>query len=109
MNLEQVKQQLLAARSELEARLQRTHKHTFQREEPVSPNFSEQLKQTENDSLVRALEEEGREELRLVNLALQRLESGDYLDCRSCGKPIGESRLQAIAHADLCIRCASAD
>ena len=59
MNLEEVKANLMASKAELEARIERTHKHTYQKEEPVSANFSEQIKQTENDQLVRALEQEG--------------------------------------------------
>jgi RNA polymerase-binding transcription factor DksA len=108
MNLEEVKSNLLAIKAELEARVDRAHKHTFQREEPVSANFNEQIKQTENDQLVRALEQEGVEELRLVNNALKRLEEGEYLSCSSCGEAIGEQRLSAVPYTDLCIQCASA-
>ncbi|MEX2131391.1 MAG: TraR/DksA family transcriptional regulator [Pseudohongiellaceae bacterium] len=107
MNLEQVKQELLAAKVEIEARLERTHKHIYGKDEPISPNFNEQIKQTENDALVRALEVEGQEELRLIIRALKRLDTGTYLDCGSCGRPIGEQRLQAIPYTDLCINCAS--
>lgn len=108
MNLEVVKANLLASKAELEARVERAHKHTFQREEPVSANFSEQIKQTENDELVRALEQEGLEELRQIDKALKRLEEGEYLACSSCGQNIGEQRLIAVPYTDLCIQCASA-
>ena len=63
MNLEEVKASLLASKAELEARVERTHKHTYHKDEPVSANFKEQVKQTENDELVRALEQESLEEL----------------------------------------------
>lgn len=108
MNLEEVKASLLAAKAELEARVERTHKHTFLKDEPVSANFSEQIKQTENDALVRALEQEGLDELRQINNALQRLEEDEYTSCSSCGGDIGEQRLLAIPYTDLCIDCASA-
>lgn len=107
MNLDEVKANLLKARHEIEARLERTHKHIYQKEEPVSANFNEQIKQTENDQLVRTLEAEGREELRQINRALKRLESGDYIHCSSCGGDIAEQRLLAIPYTDLCIECAS--
>lgn len=107
MNLEEVKTNLLATKAELEARVERTHKHTFQKEEPVSANFNEQIKQTENDELVRALEQEAREELRQIDNALKRLEEGEYTSCSSCGEAIGEQRLLAIPYTDLCIDCAS--
>ena len=106
MDLEQIKSELLSSKAEIESRLERTHKHIYQKDEPVSANFSEQIKQTENDQLVRALEEEGLDELRHINNALQRLETGDYLRCSSCGGQIGEQRLSAIPFADQCIGCA---
>ncbi len=108
MNLKEVKANLLEKKSEIGSRLERTHRHIFQKEEPVSANFNEQIKQTENDELVRALEQEGRQELRQINNALQRLENEEYTICSSCGGEIGEQRLLAIPYTDLCIECASA-
>jgi RNA polymerase-binding protein DksA len=108
MNLEQIRAELESAKVEIASRLERTHKHIYQKEEPVSANFNEQIKETENDLLVRALEEEGTEELKLITKALQRLDDGDYFDCSVCGKEIGEQRLQAIPYTDQCISCASA-
>lgn len=108
MDQEQIKSELLSAKAEIESRLERTHKHIYEKDEPVSANFSEQIKQTENDQLVRTLEEEGKDELKQINNALQRLESGDYLVCAACGEDIGEQRLLAIPYTDRCIKCASA-
>jgi DnaK suppressor protein len=108
MNLALLKKELLKSREEINARLERTHKHIYQKDEPVSANFNEQIKQTESDQLVHALEIEGKEELKLINRALQRLEAGDYNRCGECGGEIGEKRLNAIPYAELCIKCASA-
>ena len=106
MNPDRIKERLLQSKAELEARLQRTHEHLYQRQEPVSANFSEQIKETENDPVVRTLDEEAQEELRLVSRALKRLYEGDYLICSRCGNPIGTQRLLAIPYADSCIHCA---
>ena len=108
MNLEQRRASLLASKAEIESRLERTHKHIFGKDEPVSANFNEQIKQTENDELVRALEQEGREELRQINKALKRIADGEYTTCSRCGEEIGEKRLKAIPYTELCIGCASA-
>ena len=108
MNLDQIKSELLSAKVDIESRLERTHKHIYHKDEPVSANFNEQIKETENDLLVRALEDEGLEELKQITKALQRLNTGEYLDCAACGKEIGEQRLQAIPFTDQCISCASA-
>jgi DnaK suppressor protein len=107
MNLQNITNELKIRQEELESRIERTHKHTYQKDEPVSPNFNEQVKETENDALVMALEAEGVEELAQVNKALERIESGDYLSCAACGEDIGEERLKAIPYTDNCIKCAN--
>lgn len=107
MELEAVRKHLLAEKAELEARIERTHKHIYLKDEPVSSNFNEQVKQTENDQLVRTLEAEGLGEIAKINTALQRLEAEIYSQCSSCGGNIPEDRLRAIPCADMCIACAS--
>lgn len=106
MNIEQIKEGLLQRQIELQQRQERTHKHIYEKDEPVSANFSEQAKETENDQLVMALEADAIEELGQIARALERIEQGDYEECVSCGEAIGEERLQAIPYTDCCIRCA---
>lgn len=107
MDLQAAKSDLLIRKQEMQSRLERTHKHIYQKEEPVSANFNEQVKETENDQLVIALEAEGIEELALIDKALQRIDDDSYGSCVRCGESISEQRLQAISYADVCIRCAS--
>lgn len=106
MDIDGIKKELRACKVEMESRLERTHKHIYQKEEPVSPNFSEQVKQTENDELVMVLEAEAIEEIAQINNALLRIEDKSYLLCAHCGEPIGEQRLVAIPYTDSCIDCA---
>lgn len=106
MNLEATKKALLEKQQELLSRVERTHKHIYQKDEPVSAKFSEQATEMENAELVHALDQEGRMELTQIQHALERLESGEYFDCAACGQPIGEKRLEAIPFADKCINCA---
>jgi DnaK suppressor protein len=107
MQQELVRKRLLAARDEIEARLARTHRHLYQKDEAVSPNFQEQVKQTENDQVVLTLEHGGQQQLQQINEALQRLEAGLYLQCSNCGAAIGEQRLQALPWTSLCVNCAA--
>jgi len=44
-------------------------------------------------------------QLRLVNEALDRLESGDYGICLECEEPIAPKRLQAVSWARYCVKC----
>ena len=45
------------------------------------------------------------EMLRAIDEALQRIEEGTFGKCEECGKPIRKTRLKAIPHARLCIKC----
>jgi DnaK suppressor protein len=45
--------------------------------------------------------------LRAIELALQRIERGDYGECRDCGEYINPKRLEFDPTARLCIGCAS--
>jgi len=53
------------------------------------------------------LQEAGRdlEELRDIDMALQRIESGDYGTCEQCGNDIGYPRLEVQPTASRCIAC----
>ncbi len=44
-------------------------------------------------------------QLRLIDEALDRLESGDYGYCLCCEEPIPAKRLQALSWARYCVRC----
>lgn len=106
MNSDQARQKLLQMKQELEARLARTHKHIYNKEEAVSPKFSEQIKETENDQLVYTLDREAQDELKRINHALLRIEAGQYFKCSRCGTTINAERLQAIPYTEFCIDCA---
>lgn len=45
------------------------------------------------------------EKLRLVDEALDRLETGEYGICQRCEEPISPKRLQAIPWAKYCVQC----
>jgi RNA polymerase-binding transcription factor len=45
------------------------------------------------------------ETLRRIDDAIQRLESGSYGVCASCGAEIAEARLKALPFAELCRNC----
>jgi DnaK suppressor protein len=59
--------------------------------------------QGENRALVGQLEET----LAEVERALAKLDEGAYGICESCGKPVGEARLEAMPATRYCIECAN--
>lgn len=44
-------------------------------------------------------------QLRMVNAALERLETGDYGSCLACGEEIAARRLAAVPWASCCLEC----
>ncbi|HTX38793.1 MAG TPA: TraR/DksA C4-type zinc finger protein [Bryobacteraceae bacterium] len=44
-------------------------------------------------------------QLRLVDEALDRIDSGDYGVCLECEQPIAPKRLQAVSWARYCVKC----
>jgi DnaK suppressor protein len=53
------------------------------------------------------LGESEREQLLLVQKALQRIDDGTWGRCVTCGRPIGKQRLRAVPEASTCTGCAS--
>lgn len=105
--LSQLKQQLLDEQSRLEALVDRTAKHLYRRDEPYNADFAEQAVETQNNEVVEHIDDEAKLELKQIAHALNRIESGEYAICESCGDDIGEPRLSAIPHTNHCIQCAN--
>jgi RNA polymerase-binding transcription factor DksA len=59
--------------------------------------------ETYERELDEGLEVDAREQLRQVEQALARIESGEYGRCEVCGKEIPPERLEAVPWTTLCI------
>jgi len=73
----------------------------------ANTDWSEQAQERENDEVMDALGNEVRRELRQVNVALHRLDAGDYQYCADCGEDIALERLNVLPFTEHCIKCAS--
>lgn len=62
--------------------------------------------ETENDEVLMGMERSGREELKAISSALDRIESGTYGRCVLCDAEIGEQRLEALPFTPYCVECA---
>ena len=58
-----------------------------------------------NEGLAQASMSRAREEVGLIEQALERVENGTYGFCQSCREPIGVDRLMAIPEALHCTAC----
>jgi RNA polymerase-binding protein DksA len=109
MKTDVVRERLLKQREELVNRVDRTSKHLFKRDKPVSSIFSEQSVEMESRELIYRLDGEGKEEIRRIDKALNRLQEGVYEICENCGEDIAQERLEALPFTDLCIECARSE
>jgi DnaK suppressor protein len=97
---------LMRRRDELAERTRRVDSDLHREHEPLVADFADQAIQRENEDVLREIGATSRAQLRQVNQALERLQSGQYLNCSHCGGDIGEARLRAIPETTLCAACA---
>jgi len=105
-DIDAIRERLLARRAELARRVTATDADLRHEREPISPDFAEQAVQRENEDVLRGIGLSSRDSLQRVNMALARLDQGEYFQCAQCGCDIEPSRLQAVPEADRCMRCA---
>jgi DnaK suppressor protein len=66
-------------------------------------HLADTASETYDRELDEGLEEDARDQLRQVDEALARIESGEYGTCAVCGKVIPVERLEAVPWTTLCI------
>jgi RNA polymerase-binding protein DksA len=69
----------------------------------VDNHMADTATETYERELDEGLEEDARDQLRQVENALARIESGEYGRCEVCGQEIPAERLEAVPWATLCI------
>ena len=74
---------------------------------PFPESADDQASSSENDEVINMLDRRDSIELQEINLALQRIDNGEYGICVACGDDISLERIKAIPFADKCIHCES--
>jgi RNA polymerase-binding transcription factor DksA len=105
-NVETVRKRLLDKRAELARRAELTDADLRRDSAPLSADFAEQVTERENEDVLRGIGLSARTVLQNVNLALARLDRGEYFDCARCGSRIEPGRLEALPETPFCSRCA---
>ena len=103
MNTQNTKQTLLDLQSSLVNRIEAIDSDFTRRR---SPDFSEQATEQENEEVQVQLKRDAQTELRAVNLALHKIEQGQYGECERCHNDIDEKRLAVLPYTQFCIHCA---
>ena len=103
VELEARKQQLLNRRKELNARLNSIGEELDSHQ---SKDWEELAVEREEDEVLEGLGDQGMQEVRQIDLALERIEEGTYGECQKCGDDIAPARLDLLPHTPLCRKCA---
>ena len=103
-DLEHFKQKLLALKAEMTQRVNAIDKEI--KHEDMSSNWTEQATERENDEVLESLGNSSEQELLQINVALKRIDSGDYFSCSTCGQEIPSSRLELLPFSSRCVSCA---
>jgi RNA polymerase-binding protein DksA len=108
---EEARTRLLEERERVVAALDYLHEenagslHEEAEEATIGDNVGETATVTLDRQIDYSLEEASNHVLAAIDAALERIEAGTYGTCQTCGKPIGDDRLEAIPYATQCIDC----
>lgn len=102
-NETETRERLLALQTELQQRLDKTQSDERHEVEERDDTTAQLWQASE---IRDGLNDEAADELRDVNRALARLDTGDYGICTNCDEAIDPRRLEAVPYAELCVSCA---
>ncbi len=105
MNLPNREQQLLLRKAELFSRLKGIDIELLSHQ---SRDWEELAVEREADEVLEHLGEAGAKELRLIDMALDRMSDGSYGICIQCGERISAQRLDILPYTGVCRTCAGA-
>lgn len=71
-----------------------------------SKDWEDLAAEREADEVLEGMGQSGLQEIRRIEAALQRIESGEYGACAKCGTEIAPERLDALPDTPFCRNCA---
>ena len=105
--IDSLRHRLLARRASIIGRVARTEDLLGQLDENQPPTEAEEEAQDLNQARLTAqLEERGRAEIDAIDVAITRIERGEYGYCETCEEPIDVARLEVLPTARQCTTCA---
>ncbi|MFT5061090.1 MAG: RNA polymerase-binding transcription factor DksA [Sulfitobacter sp.] len=97
------KAQLVARRGELDTRL---HGIDAELDTHQSKDWQDAATERETDEVLQGMGEAGLNELKMIDMALERIEAGEYGACAMCGADINPARLDVLPYTPVCRDCA---
>jgi len=71
-----------------------------------SKDWEELATERENDEVLTSMGDEGKEEIRMIHAAVDRMSAGEYGFCTGCGEQISDERLDVLPATPFCRNCA---
>ena len=107
MDLERARQRLEARRTDVEAQSEQGNdaRRTVELDQQSVGRLS-RMDAMQTQEMAKAQEARRRHDLVRIEMALRRLESGDYGTCVECGEEIPDGRLAIDPMAEKCVGCA---
>lgn len=69
------------------------------------PDINDEATRTMNRRLLLSIGARSFDVIQKIDLALDRINEGDYGVCQECGEDIPVSRLELLPYAELCVEC----
>jgi RNA polymerase-binding protein DksA len=108
ITIDALRQRLLARRSAIIGRVARTQDVPGEFDERPA-EVEEEAQELNQTRLLAQLGDRGRAEIDAIDVAIDRMERGEYGSCESCEEPIDVARLEVLPTARLCTTCAEAN
>jgi RNA polymerase-binding transcription factor len=106
--IETIRNDLLRRRRALLRHVDRLEGDLQHLERQVEPELEEEVQEESLGRLLAGLDERGKAELEAIDVALARMEAGDYGRCEDCGDLIPVERLRALPTTTTCVFCSEA-
>jgi DnaK suppressor protein len=103
-NLAIIKKTLISRRKTLLSGIRKVMPETLDRRKGDDIDLAESAYEQEMAYMMKSRDAE---ELKVLNEAIEKIESGEYGVCEDCGKMVGEKRLEAMPFVKFCVECQS--
>ena len=102
---EMYKNKLLEKKREIGKKLSEFYNESKEVDSGVAQDLADKAESSYTKEFLLSLSASERAQLSKIDDALKRIDKDEFGLCTSCGRPIGEKRLNAIPWASLCIEC----
>ena len=99
------KEILLAEKEKIVKKLSQFYSESKEVEPDIAQDIVDKAESSYTKEFLLSLSHAEREQLRLIDEALRRLETAEFGLCQMCGQAIGKKRLNTLPWTSYCINC----